>query len=67
MPSVLGNIIALALVALLIFICVRYLVTHRHEGCTGECGSCGGSCSSEKRMSEERLARAVKKHETEHL
>ncbi|MGI5989134.1 MAG: FeoB-associated Cys-rich membrane protein [Lachnospiraceae bacterium] len=67
MPAVLGNIIALALVALLIFVCARYLITHRHEGCTGDCGSCGAACSSAEKMSEERLARAVKKHENSHI
>lgn len=67
MPSILGNLIALALVALLIYACARYLITRRHEGCTGNCGCCGSDCSSEKRMSEERLARAVKKHECKNL
>lgn len=46
MPPILGNIIALALVALLVYICARNLWgPHRAGGCTGSCSSCSRGCS----------------------
>lgn len=48
MSPVLGNGIALILVALLVYACARSLwKTHRAGGCGGNCASCG-SCTCGK-------------------
>lgn len=49
MPVILGNIIALSLVALLVYVCARNLWGGHKSGgcggCSGNCASCGGGCS----------------------
>ena len=55
MPPVLGNLIAIAAVAALVFVCARYQWKELKQGgcsgcsgcggCSGGCGRCGGGCA----------------------
>ena len=48
MTPVIGNCIALSLVALLVYVCVRNLLRrHKAGGCSGNCASCG-SCRGDR-------------------
>ncbi len=48
MPPIVGNIIAVALIVLVVGLAVRSLWRSHKKGggcsCGGDCGSCGGSC-----------------------
>ena len=46
MEVVLGNAIAVLLVALLVAVCVRELIQgHKIGGCSGGCAGCSGGCA----------------------
>ena len=46
MPSILGHIIVIALLAVIVFLCMRNIIRDlSHELNGGGCGGCGGSCS----------------------
>ena len=38
------DIVILAVVAVLLFLAIRYAVRHREDGCDGNCGSSCSSC-----------------------
>ena len=48
MPSILGNLIVVAVLAVIVVLAVRSLwKSHKAGGhCSGDCGSCHGSCCS---------------------
>ena len=39
-----GTLIVLIIIALLVYVCVRYLVNNGLDSCTGECSGCGPVC-----------------------
>lgn len=63
MPVVLGNIIAILIVAGLVWISVREIrKNHKSGGCGGGCAGCSGSCQScGKSCSEDKAQTAVRK------
>ena len=46
MPSILGHIIVIAVLAVIVFLCMRNIIRDlSHELSGGGCGGCGGTCS----------------------
>ena len=46
MPAILGNLIAILLVALLVFVSGREIwKSHKSGGCGGSCSGCSGNCA----------------------
>lgn len=47
MPAILGNIIVIALLGTAVFFALRSIIRSKKSGgCSGDCSSCGCSCSS---------------------
>ena len=47
MPVILGNIIAIIIVAGIVWLSVREIrKSHKSGGCGGNCAGCSGSCAS---------------------
>lgn len=43
--SPMGNLIVIAILAVVIGLCIRSMWrSHKNGGCSGNCGSCGGGC-----------------------
>ena len=39
-----GTMFVLLILAVIVYICIRYLITHGIDSCGGSCSSCGSSC-----------------------
>ena len=50
MPSILANLIVIAILAVVVAFAVRSIIKKRKSGggCSGDCSSCGCNCSSGK-------------------
>ena len=40
----LGSLVTLAVIVLLVYICVRYLLENGLDSCSGDCSGCGPVC-----------------------
>ena len=45
MPSILGHIIVIAVLAVIVILCMRNIIRDLSHELSGGCGGCGGTCS----------------------
>lgn len=56
-----GTWAVLAVIGLLVYACVRYLINNGLDSCTGDCAGCGPSCKWSRDIEKARKAIARKK------
>ena len=64
-----ASLIIIAVIALLVYVCIRYLAENGLDSCSGDCSSCGPNCrwARDIRKAQKAIARKKKLRKLLHL